>query len=145
MAACATPRPTPAEIAAADVGAPPSHESVIQWVDRYFNEVLDDPAAKNVRYGEPRKAFYVHSRPPYNERIAWMVPIEIRVPDSSEPKPYDFYFDHNAPLAVGFVQALENGQPYYFVCELARGGAPMLGPDQVLSDPAGTRRDLQFE
>ncbi|MEQ8766048.1 MAG: hypothetical protein RL885_19175 [Planctomycetota bacterium] len=148
LSACMAPRPSPEEIAAADVGPPPREEEIRLTIDEYFDDLLPVDALE-IERREACRAYHVDSRSSHSEHFGWRVTClvtQIADPGDTrqEAKAYDFYFQGDRFDAIGFRDRLMDGRDVYSVLRLSTGGAPIWRPDSLLADPGEERFELPF-
>ena len=103
LASCAV-RPTDHQLAAADLGPPPSRAVAEQAARSYFDKTLEDPARARIRMGDIRRSFYAKSV--FDEpKLAWALDAFCSVADDrgryAAEKPYWFYFHDGTICAFG--------------------------------------------
>ncbi len=106
LAACQT-APKPEQVAAADIGPPPSEAAVREQVLAYLGQTLLDPFTAMHGFGEPEKAYYSTWRWLWwgSYRFAWHVPVAVNARNAFGgyvgARHYSFWFLDDNLVAFG--------------------------------------------
>lgn len=103
-AGCATPAPSPAEIAAADIGPAPAQEAAEEAAMELIVSQLVDPASAQIDFGPLERGYYVdgRSRNVFAWRVVAVVNSRNRMGGYAGAQAWPFWFRHGATVAVGY-------------------------------------------